>query len=150
MTVLPANNAASAAGARQEITVLRFFGHRLRWYRGFQCFREGICDAVAWRLADAPRFIGVLIETDFFGHVEAAVFETFFAGQQVLGPLFLTACRYCSVWLAHGLFLIAHDNLHLGLICANYVAATGGRAHVNTDCRTLRGRGMGRRWSRVT
>jgi len=28
---------------------------------------------------------------------------------------------------------------NVGLICANYVAATVGRAHVNTDCVKLRG-----------
>ena len=114
MTDLPANKAAGTTGTTgtgRAITVLRFFRHLLRRYRGFQCLWQGIGDAVARRLADAPRFVGVLIQTDFLGDIEAAVLETFLAWQQVLGALFLTTGRYRRVWLAVCLFLIGHDNL---------------------------------------
>jgi len=111
MTDLPANKTAGATGAGRAITVLRFFGHLLRWYRCFQCLWQGIGDAVTRRLADAPRFVGVLVETDFLGDVEAAVLETFFARQQVFGALFLATGRHRRVWLAVCLFLIGHDNL---------------------------------------
>ena len=94
MTDLPANKTAGTTGAGRTITGLRFFRHLLRWHRGFQCLWQGIGDAVARRLANAPRLVGVLVETDFLGDVEAAVLETFFAWQQVFGTLFLAAGRH--------------------------------------------------------
>ena len=94
MTDLPANKTAGATNARRAITVLRFFRDLLRWHRGFQCLWQGIGDAVARRLADAPCFVGVLVETDFLGDIEAAVLEAFFARQQVFGALFLATGRH--------------------------------------------------------
>ena len=77
-----------------------FVGHLLRRHRGLERLGQGVGDALRWPLADAARLVRILVEADFFGHLEAAVFGAFVRWQKIVGALILAAGGSRGVVLA--------------------------------------------------